>query len=155
MTNEQELVLGGAVLGGMFSAVLMFALVFYILTVIATWKIFKKAGIEGWKSLIPIYNAYLLYKIAGVNFWIYGLLMPFISSFILELAKPLENNGGIQALLNLVGIAVIIVAEWKFVKGLANAFGKGTGYALGLLLLPNIFLLVLGFGSDKFQGTLE
>ena len=38
-------------------------LVVYVLLVIADWKIFSKAGEEGWKSLIPIYNMYILFKI--------------------------------------------------------------------------------------------
>ena len=32
----------------------LFAFIFYILQVIAYWKIFTKAGEEGWKSIIPI-----------------------------------------------------------------------------------------------------
>ena len=28
----------------------------YIILVIANWKIFTKAGEAGWKSIIPIYN---------------------------------------------------------------------------------------------------
>lgn len=31
----------------------LFAFIFYILQVIAYWKIFTKAGEEGWKSIIP------------------------------------------------------------------------------------------------------
>lgn len=37
----------------------LFAFIFYILQVIAYWKIFTKAGEEGWKSIIPIYNGYV------------------------------------------------------------------------------------------------
>ena len=36
----------------------LFAFIFYILQVIAYWKIFTKAGEEGWKSIIPIYNSF-------------------------------------------------------------------------------------------------
>ena len=28
----------------------------YVLTLVARWRIFDKAGIAGWKSLIPIYS---------------------------------------------------------------------------------------------------
>ena len=34
----------------------LFAFIFYIPQVIAYWKIFTKAGEEGWKSIIPIYK---------------------------------------------------------------------------------------------------
>ena len=35
---------------------------------------------------------------------------------------------------------------------LAKSFGKETGFAIGLILLPPIFLLMLGFGSAEYQG---
>ena len=34
----------------------------------------------------------------------------------------------------------------------AKSFGKGTGFAIGLLLLPIIFFPILGFGSAQYQG---
>jgi hypothetical protein len=34
----------------------------------------------------------------------------------------------------------------------AKSFGKGTGFGIGLLLLPFIFFLILGFGSAQYQG---
>ena len=42
----------------------LIAILFYILTVAAQWVVFQKAGIAGWKSIIPIYNSYCLFKIA-------------------------------------------------------------------------------------------
>lgn len=152
MTNE-ELVLGGAVIGGMITTILIFGLIFYIVTVIALWKIFTKAGVAGWKSLIPIYNAYLLYKIAGVNFWVYGLLLPMISGILQTVGQ--NTTDAMQILFALVAAVVLIYAEWKFSEGLAKSFGKGTGFAIGLILLPNIFQLILGFGSAKYEGTME
>ena len=41
-----------------FIALALFVLVSY-------WKVFVKAGQPGWGILIPIYNIYLLLKIAG------------------------------------------------------------------------------------------
>ena len=32
-------------------------------------------------------------------------------------------------------------------------FGKGTGFGIGLLFLPFIFFLTLGFGSAQYQGA--
>lgn len=34
----------------------------YVLQVIAYWKIFEKAGEPGWKAIIPFYNTYTQYK---------------------------------------------------------------------------------------------
>ena len=35
---------------------------------------------------------------------------------------------------------------------LAKAFGKGTGFALGLIFLSPIFILILGFGGAQYVG---
>ncbi len=39
------------------------SIVMCVLTIIGMWKIFTKAGEEGWKSLIPYYNVYVIGKI--------------------------------------------------------------------------------------------
>ena len=107
-------------------AYLVFLLVFYALIVVANWKIFTKAGKPGWASIIPFYNLYVLFEIAGMNGWLFLLLC-----------------------LPIVNIVMLILLYIN----LAKAFGKGTGFILGLIFLPNIFTLILGFGSAQYQGT--
>ncbi len=100
-------------------------LIFAILLIAALWKIFAKANEPGWASIIPIYNTYILLKIVGRPWWwLLLLLIPFVN-FI-------------------VGIVVML--------DLAKSFGKGTGFAVGLILLAPIFLLILGFGNDRYLG---
>ena len=48
--------------GGVFGLIQLAVLV---LMVVSLWKIFVKAGQPGWACLVPIYNAYILLKIAG------------------------------------------------------------------------------------------
>ena len=36
---------------------------------------------------------------------------------------------------------------------LAKSFGRGTGFAVGLIFLPFVFAPVLGFGSDTYRGS--
>ena len=38
--------------------------VWWLLHVVAAWRIFTKAGEAGWKSIIPIYSTYITYKIS-------------------------------------------------------------------------------------------
>jgi len=45
------------ILGLMMSALAFFA-AWYVIVLIARWKVFDKAGIAGWKSIIPIYSDY-------------------------------------------------------------------------------------------------
>lgn len=99
-----------------------------VLEIIATWKIFTKAGEAGWKSIIPIYNIIVLFKIVGMNPWM-----------ILLLLVPIAN------------IVVMILFNIK----LAKAFGKGGGFAVGLIFLNTIFTLILGFGSAEYVGPQE
>ena len=37
-------------------AALLVYLAFFVLVVVGMWKVFTKAGEEGWKAIIPIYN---------------------------------------------------------------------------------------------------
>lgn len=96
-----------------------------ILGIIAYWKVFVKAGQPGWKSLIPIYNIYILYKIAWGSGWKFlWMLVP------------------------LVNIVVAVIMSLK----LASAFGKGTGFGVGLVLLQSIFMMILAFGDAQYTG---
>ena len=77
--------IGSAVLGvfaGVAAVMSIFAIIVGILTIIANWKIFTKAGEKGWKSLIPIYNTIILFKIAGLSplliFVYFASVIPFV-----------------------------------------------------------------------------
>ena len=58
-----------ATLASIISTYSIFVIAFYVALVVAQWKIFVKAGEEGWKSIIPIYNVIILYKISGLSPW--------------------------------------------------------------------------------------
>ena len=96
-----------------------------VVAIIAMWKVFTKAGEEGWKSIIPIYNTIVLFKIAGLN--------------------PL------MVLLYLVPVANIVVMVLLYIN-LAKAFGKSGAFAAGLIFLAPIFMLILGFGDAQYVG---
>ena len=118
-----------AVLGGMLVGYLITFLVIYVLSVIAMWKIFTKVGKPGWASLIPIYNTVVMYQIVGLNpLLIILLFIPFINV-----------------------IAAIVLSIIQCIR-LSKAFGKGVGFTFGLIFLSPIFLLILGFGNDKYIG---
>lgn len=110
---------------GVSMAYLIVVLVISILTLVALWKIFVKAGKPGWACIIPFYSAYCLFDIAWGNGWL------FLLSFV-----PLVN------------VVIMIMMYFK----LAKAFGKGTGFGFGLLFLNTIFTLILGFGSAEYIG---
>lgn len=97
-----------------------------ILMLVSLWKIFVKAGKPGWGAIIPFYNSYCLFDMAFGNGWL------FLLTFV-----PCVNF-----------VMMIIL----YVK-LAKAFGQGTGFAIGLIFLPVIFLPILAFGDAQYIGA--
>src|ERR1700694_4740455 len=109
---------------GIGMAVVWLAIV--VLMIAALWKVFEKAGEPGWAAIVPIYNFIVLLKIAGKPlWWIILLFIPFV---------------------NFIIIIVIYFA-------LAKNFGKGAGFALGLVFLPIIFFPMMAWGDARYQGV--
>lgn len=105
---------------------LLIELALIVLVIAGMWKVFTKAGQPGWASIIPILNAYFFFKIAGKpGWWLLLMLIP------------------------IVNIIIYVIATLE----LARNFGKGTGFAVGLLLLPAIFYPILGFGSATYGAV--
>jgi hypothetical protein len=95
-----------------------------LLVIVGMWKVFTKAGEPGWAAIVPIYNFIILLKIAGKPaWWIILMLIP------------------------VVNFVVLIIMDIAIAKN----FGKGGGFAAGLILLAPIFFPILGFGSAKYQ----
>lgn len=116
--------LGGAAAGvGLVGMIIYLAII--ILLFAGLWKIFSKAGKPGWASIIPIYNIYVLTEIAGKP------ILWFILS-IIPCTAP-------------IGLIIVWIA-------VAERFGKGAGYGLGLTFLAPIFWPMLGFGSARYLG---
>ena len=101
-------------------------LAFVIVIIAGMWKTFEKAGEPGWACIIPIYNIIVLLRVAGKPLW-----------WILLMLVPFANL--IVAIL--VSIAV------------AENFGKGAGFGIGLAFLGPIFYAILGFGDARYQGV--
>lgn len=98
-----------------------------LVIIAAFWKVFEKAGEEGWKAIVPFYNTYTLFRIAGRNGW--GFLL---------LAIPLVN---------IVVIAMVSI-------DLAKHFDKSTAFGIfGLLLFPYVGYPMLAFGEAEYTGT--
>ncbi len=107
----------------MVSLVIMLGILFFVLA--GVWKTFEKAGEPGWASIIPIYNVVVMCRIAGKpEWWVILMLIPIVNM--------------------IVSIMVMV--------GIAENFGKGIGYALGLIFFGFIFFPLLGFGDAVYEG---
>ncbi|WP_428263817.1 DUF5684 domain-containing protein [Haliangium sp.] len=96
-----------------------------VFLIASIWKVFAKAGKPGWAAIVPIYNLVVMLEIAGKPIW--WIVLFFI---------PIAN----------IIVAILIAI------GIAERFGKSTGFGIGLALLGIIFYPILGFGSAQYQG---
>lgn len=124
MENNDAGVIAAAIAGlGIF---LVFFSILIVLFYVCRWKIFTKAGKEGWKSIIPIYNIIVMLEITKQPaIWILYFFIPFVNIYF----------------------------AIKHVHGLSKAFGKDTGFTVGLIFLSYIFYPILAFGDSKYVYT--
>ena len=103
--------------------------------VVATWAIFVKARQPGWMAIVPIFNVLVLLEIVGRPWWwilvLGGVFVPYLACPMAPVAMVL---------------CVIVCRD------LAVSFGKGWGYALGLLCLGFVFFPLLAFGDATYKG---
>ena len=138
------------ILGGIYVGI---AFIWWLLQIIANWRLFTKAGEAGWKSIIPIYGDYVSYRIAWQTsyFWLIFIL-GIVASGIEGAANPNGDNMMLMAIVALIRLIIALIGIMYSVK-LARAFGRGTGFAIGLIFLQPIFMLILGFGDDPYYGA--
>lgn len=117
---------GGSAAGVVFGCMFMLIqLGIAVAVIVGMWKMFVKAGQPGWAAIVPIYNLYIWCKIVGrPGWWVLLMLIPIVS----------------------IIFAIILCLD------LAKAFGKGVGFAIGIIFLGFIFIPILGFGDAQYQG---
>jgi len=115
---------GGGLLVAMGMLMFIVPMIIALITIVGMWKVFTKAGQPGWAAIIPIYNVYVLVAEIAERDMVWVLLSIFIPFAII--------------------VPMIDVAE---------AFGKGTGYGIGLFLLGFIFFPLLGFSDARYRGA--
>ncbi len=105
--------------------VMVFGLAVAVALIASVWTVFTKAGKPGWAALVPIYNLVVLLEIVGKPIWWVALMLIPLVNFV---------------------VGAIVSVE------LAQRFGKGAGFGIGLLLLSPIFYPILAWGDARYQG---
>jgi hypothetical protein len=98
-------------------------LVLVVVQLIGMWKAFEKAGQPGWAAIVPFYNVFVMCQIAGKEWW----------WIFIVLCVPI------------VGALLLNIA-------IAEKYGQGAGFAIGLTCCGFIFWPILGFGSSQYEG---
>lgn len=105
----------------------VFMIAYYVLYVIAAWKVFSKAGVPGILAVIPIVNTIFMIRIAGYSGW-----------WVLIYLVPLAN----------------VIAAIFFAIKLGERFGKGGVFSFFLLwLIPFVGLFIIGFGDARYRAA--
>ena len=151
-----------------------------VLTIIASWIMYAKAGEPGWAAIVPFFSSYVRFKIAGKKklFWGYlvatiGIIVGCIilmyeiiasglsvmtSSYMGSYYDSTYGYAGsrIGAHMGMLIFAVILIIAAMIVAlvmsilccvGLSHAFGKGAGFACGLIFLNVIFICIIAFNK--------
>ncbi len=126
MENSDAGLIAAIIAGlGIFLVVLFALTIFFI---VCHWKVFTKAGQEGWKCLIPFYNTYVQLQITKQpTIWLLFFFIPLVNIYF----------------------------AIKHIHGLSRAFGKDVGFTLGLIFLSPIFFAILAFGDAKYVYEAE
>lgn len=99
-------------------------LIYWVITIIAFWRTFTKAGYPGWLAIIPIVNLFILVKIAGYSAWLGILWFIPIANIVLGIIVALRNG---------------------------RAFGHGGVFSFFLLFLLNpIGYFITGYSNDTY-----
>lgn len=117
-----------SLLGGLFASLGIMMLISSavgIFMLVAMWKLFKKAGKNGWECLIPIYNIIVLLEITELPTW-------YIALFFVPFAN--------------------IYAMFKIYIELAHKFGQSTGFGVAMVFFAIICVPILAFGDAQYIG---
>jgi len=107
------------------SGKMLISIIATIISLVASWMIFKKMGRQGWEGIIPVYNTYVICQELYGNGWkMLCMLIPFYNIYF----------------------CIKLYIDW------AHAFHKGTGFAIGMIFLPFIFQLILALDSNAYYG---
>jgi hypothetical protein len=106
------------------------------------WLIFEKAGVEGWKAVIPTYHHVILTRLAGLSAW-----------WTLPLALIIPVLIAPQKSVKLLCMLLLFIWWGWLCQRIARRFGKGIGFGLGLTIpgLDLFFRTALAYDKSTYQ----
>ena len=120
--------------------VIIISVALLALIIVANCKLFKKAGEEWWKAIIPVYNSWIETKICGLK-WYWFLIF---YGFTMLISFQINS-------INYAIYMGLCLTSFNYNYNLAKKFGKSNGFAVLTTLLPIIGLPILAFGSAQYD----
>ena len=136
----------GALAGAALALVIVGALIvlaLVVLIIVANCKIFKKAGEDWWKALVPLYNSWVEARIGGLAWW-WFLIFVVLTTLV----------GALKEVNATVSMAMVLTS-YNFSYNICKKFGKSGGFALLCTLLPFVGFPILAFGSAKYDKSIS
>lgn len=130
--------------GGITLFIFLFVLMAFIgiLPIAGKWKVYGKLGMPGWYSIIPVYADYKLCERVHRGDEGKTFLMAYLIVLICSWAFCWVDTVGVLLALAQLVMNIIVLND------MSRAFGKETGYTIGLVILGFVFWTMLGFGAS-------
>ena len=138
--NEYEKILSffaGAYIGLIIFAVIL-ALGATTIYIVGRWKLFKKAGKQGWEAIIPFYSTYTLIEISELNWWY----------FLIAISGTIISILDIDELSAITTIASRLVNVFCFYNIAKKTKQNPTSYAITAAFVPGIMALIVGLSKS-------
>ena len=117
-----------------FATFFIVVLIIAVLALVASYKLYEKAGVEGWKCLIPFYNTYVAtVEIAKLD----------VIWFVLTFA----------AFIPVIGPIVALVANINIIYSICRRFTKESDLRVISTIFFGIFIFVFAFGNYKYDDS--
>ena len=134
------------VLIGLGAFLILFAIIMIVVAVvivIGNYKFYQKAGVEGWKAIVPFYNSWVLVEIAGLEwYWFLALIAPTAFSI-------LANIIPFFGLLSWLGYVIMIIGNVSLFTNLSKKMNKDTGWVVCGVLFGSIVTAIEGFSKKS------
>lgn len=117
---------------GMILSILLFMLVLivasYVIYALLLSRIFNKAGVEGWKAWVPVYNSWILLE--------------------------LGDQKGYWAVLAFIPVVNIVAAVFMYIAmyNVGLKLGKEGAFVLLAIFLPIVWLIWLAIDDSTWKG---
>lgn len=114
-----------------------------VVSIIAQWKFFKKAGKNGWEALIPFYNTWILVELSGLNWWY----------FLIMLAPTILTIIGIAALSGIASLASMFVYFMIYYNIAKKTRQNEILFGILGIFMPLVPTMILGFSKNITYDT--
>ena len=131
------------------SVQLMIGTAWVVLSVVAKWLLFRKAGRPGWFSIVPVVNIFTEFSICW-NGWkcLLQILLVGAAMYCGSAGQDDPVMMGIAA----VTLLWAFIIHWRESMKLAASFGKGFLYGLFLVFFDKLGRVILGLSSAEYIG---